>query len=195
MADEEKYNEYVDEEIVVVDPEAVHKKIRKELFGPRLIYALVNLALGLIFIFARNSIFNILGYVTGAALLLLGITGIILFFASKGSTTVFGLIWSILEFFAGVFCLANPDVIANLAIYVFAVLIFLSGMILIYFSVRDKGRGFSWWKAGFILGIVLAILGILMIVFNHQSQAVISVIVGVSFLISAVFGAVSLALR
>ncbi len=194
MADD-KYNEYVDEEIIVVDPKATSKRIRKELFGPRLIYATVNLALGLIFIIARNSIFNILGYVTGGALLLLGITGIILFFASKGSTTVFGLIWSVLEFFGGVFCLANPDVIADLAIYVFAILIFLSGMILIYFSVRDKNRGFSWWKAGFILGIVLAALGILMIVFNHQSQAVISVIVGVYFIISAAFGVVSLALR
>ena len=194
MADEQ-YNEYVDEEIVVVDPEEVEKKIRKELFGPRLIYAIVNLALGLIFIFARNSIFNILGYVTGASLLLLGVTGVILFFASKGSTTVFGLIWSVLEFFAGIFCLANPDVIADMAIYVFAILIFLSGMILIYFSVRDKNRGFSWWKAGFALGIILAILGILMIIFNHQSQAVISVIVGVSCIISAIFGLVSLMLR
>ena len=165
MADEQ-YNEYVDEEIVVVDPEEVEKKIRKELFGPRLIYAIVNLALGLIFIFARNSIFNILG-----------------------------LIWSVLEFFAGIFCLANPDVIADMAIYVFAILIFLSGMILIYFSVRDKNRGFSWWKAGFALGIILAILGILMIIFNHQSQAVISVIVGVSCIISAIFGLVSLMLR
>lgn len=192
---DEKFNEYVDEEIVVVDPEAVHKKIRKELFGPRLIYAIVNLALGLIFIIARNSIFNILGYVMGGALLLLGATGVILFFASKGSTTVFGLVWSVFEFFAGIFCLANPGVIADLAIYVFAILIFLSGMILIYFSVRDKNRGVSWWKAGLVLGIILAILGVLMIVFNHQSQAVISIIVGISFLISAVFGAVSLALR
>lgn len=194
MADEQ-YNEYEDKQIVVVDPEAEHKRVRKELFGPRLIYAIVNMALGLIFIFARNSIFNILGYVTGASLLLLGITGIILFFASKGSTTVFGMVWSVLEFFAGVFCLANPGVIANLAIYVFALMIFLSGMILIYFSIRDKGRGFSWWKAGFALGIILAVLGVLMIIFNHQSQAVISVIVGVSFIISAVFGLVSLALR
>ena len=194
MADEQ-FNEYVDEEIVVVDPEATRKIIRKELFGPRLIYGIVNLALGLIFIIARNSIFNILGYVTGGALLLLGVTGIILFFSSKGSTTVFGLIWSTFEFFAGIFCLANPEVIASIAIYVFALMIFLSGMIIIYFSLRDKSRGFSWWKAGFALGVILAVLGILMLIFNHQSQAVISVIVGVSFILSAIFGFVSLMLR
>lgn len=195
MANNENLNELVDSDVLKVDFENEVKRRKRDSFVPRALYSALCLIAGLIFIIARNSIFDLLGYIAGGMLLLTGAVTITAFFVSKGNKWIFSLIWGIVEALLGIFCLASPKIIADMAVYVFAALIFIGGIVLIYFATADKSFGIKGWKYILIFGIALAVLGLAMLLFVRQSQAVIAVIVGVSFIISAVLNIVSLFLK
>ena len=193
--DNEQYGEVTDNEIITVDFTKEGEKRRKTNLIARLVYSAVSLLAGLIFIFARDSIFDLLGYIAGGMLLITGAGAIISFLASKSARRLGALIGGILQAVLGIFCLVKPKMVADLAVYVFALIIFISGVVMIYFAVGDKNIGFVKWKPILVFGIILALLGAAMLLFVRQSQAVIAVITGVSFVITAVFNLVALLLR
>ena len=195
MENQEKYNEVTDTEVVKVDFEQKSKERKKESFISRFVYSIIAFIAALIFIIGRNEIFGVLGYIVGAMALVLGVVTIIAFLMKKGRAHVISLIAGILEIMAGIFCMVRPFTITNLSIYVFAIIIFISGIVLAYFAIRDKKLGVTRWLPSLILGILLALLGLAMLFFVSQSRMVIAVIVGVALLVSSIFNLVSLALK
>ncbi|MBE6818574.1 MAG: hypothetical protein E7517_05390 [Ruminococcaceae bacterium] len=195
MANEEKFNTVNDNEIVKVDfTEKSEKKKRDNLIA-RVAYICISFLAGIVFIAARNNIFDLLGYIAGGMLLILGVAVVIAFFASKGKGWLPSLIFGIVEAIIGIFFLCKPKVIADFAVYVFAIIIFVSGVVLIYFAACDKRSGIKQWIVVLVFGIVLSIAGVVMLLFVRQSQAVIAVMAGISFIVSAVFNVIALALK
>ena len=192
---ENTYREMVDSETVKVDFTAPPKKQRKEGFVTRIVYAAIALLVGIVFIAARVHIFDVLGYILGAALVIMGIVTITAFLTSKGNKWVGSLIWGVLEAILGVFCMINPQTVSNFAVYIFAIIIFISGIVMIYFAVRDKKAGFGQWLPSLIFGIVLAVIGLVMLLFVNQTKAFGAVMVGISFILTAVLNVVALFLK
>ena len=192
---EDTYREMVDNQVVKVDFTEPPKKQKKEGFVTRIVYAVITLLVGVVFIIARDHIFDVLGYIVGGLLLIMGAVTITAFFTSKGNKWVGSLVWGILEAILGVFCLFTPHMIANFAVYIFAIIIFISGIVMSYFAVRDKKAGFGQWLPSLIFGIVLAVIGLVMLLFVNQTKAFVAVMVGIAFLITAVLNVITLFLK
>ena len=192
---ENKNNTAASEDIVRVDFTQPEKKMKKDSLIARIVYAGIALIVGIIFILARNGIFDMLGYIVGGILLIMGAVTITAFLTAKGNKWVGSLVWGILLVLIGIYCLFNPAWIANAAVYIFAVIIFISGIVMAYFAVRDKKAGFKQWLPSLIFGIALAVLGLVMLLFVRQTQAVVAVITGVSFILTAILNVVSLILK
>ncbi|MBR0413521.1 MAG: DUF308 domain-containing protein [Clostridia bacterium] len=191
----ENFNKVEDNEIVKVDFTEKSEKKKRDNLMARIAYICISFLAGIVFIVARNNIFDLLGYIGGGMLLILGVVTVIAFFASKGKAWLPSLIFGIVEAIIGIFFLCKPKIIADFAVYVFAIIIFISGVVMIYFAACDKRNGIKQWIAILIMGIVLSIAGVVMLLFVRQSQAVIAIIAGVSFIVSAVFNVVALALK
>lgn len=195
MENQENFNEVEEKEIVKVDFQQPPKKEKKENFLSRLVYTILAFVMAIAFIVGRNEIFGVLGYIVGVLAIVMGAVTIIAFLMSKGKASLISLIWGILEIMAGIYCVVRPFAIANLAIYVFAIIIFISGIVLVYFALRDKQAGFKKWIPILIFGIVMAILGLAMLFFVSQSRAVVAVMVGISLFLSSVFNMIALILQ
>ena len=194
MEKNENYTEAAQKEVVKVDfTEPVERK-KKESFITRIAYAAISLIVGIIFIAGRAGIFDVLGYIVGGILLIMGTVTITAFVTAKGKW-VGSLVWGVLQVLLAIFCLLNPAWIANAAVYIFAVIIFISGIVMIYFALRDKKDGFKKWLASLIFGIILAVLGLVMLLFVSQTKAFVAVMVGISFIITAVLNVVALILK
>ncbi len=195
MEKNENYTEAAQKEVVKVDFTEPAERKKKESFITRIAYAAISLIVGIIFIAGRAGIFDVLGYIVGGILLIMGTVTITAFVTAKGNKWVGSLVWGVLQVLLAIFCLLNPAWIANAAVYIFAVIIFISGIVMIYFALRDKKDGFKKWLASLIFGIILAVLGLVMLLFVSQTKAFVAVMVGISFIITAVLNVVALILK
>ena len=195
MSAKDDYREMIDGEVVKVDLTKAPERRKKESFLPRLAYIIISFLAGAVFIFARNNIFAVLGYVVGAIVLIMGVVTITAFIVEKGNKWVGSLIWGILQILLGIFCLCKPKWIADVSVYICAVIFFISGIVMVYFAIKDKGIGFRNWIPELVAGIVLALLGVVMLLFVRKTEAVVAVITGVGFIVTAVINVVALILK
>ena len=195
MENSDSYREMIDNEVVKVDLTEPAKRRKKESFLPRVVYAIVAFVTGLVFIIARNDIFAVLGYVVGAIVMVMGIVTVTAFLVAKGNKWVGSLVWGILLILFGIFCLCTPKWIADAAVYISAIIFFVSGIVLIYFAVRDKKMGFEKWIPSLIAGIVLAVLGAAMLLFVRKAEAVVAVFTGIGFILTSILNIVTLILK
>lgn len=196
MENSESYKQMIDGDVVKVDlTEPPKDKRKKESFWPRIAYSVVSLLAGIVFIAARSNIYAMLGYIVGIVFLVVSAVTITAFVLEKRKKWVGSLIWGVLQAIIGIYCLFNPKWLADAAIYIFATIIFISGVVLIYYAIKDKANGFINWKPVLIFGIVLAVLGLVMLFFVNQTQAVLAVITGIVFIITSALNVVALALK
>ena len=196
MENSENYTQLVDDEVVKAEVSAPpKKKQKKENFWQRIAYSVVFLLAGIVFIAARNDIFSILGYVVGIVLIIISTVTITAFVLEKKKKWIGSLIWGVLQALMGIYCLFNPNWLADAAVYIVAAIIVVCGIVLIYFAVRDKVAGVKNWLTVLIFGIVLAVLGLAMLLFVGQTKAVVAVVTGIGFIITSVLNVVALILK
>lgn len=169
--------------------------VKKRSLAPRIIFGIVSILLGVAFILLRNVALSVIGYVVGGMSLAAGVVTIIAFLASHKNKLIISLISGIIEALFGILFLIKPNILADIAIYLFAAVVFISGMVMLYTATQDKKFGIINWKVTLVFGIVLALLGALMLLFIKQDRVFIAVLIGIELIVDGVLDVIAVAFR
>jgi uncharacterized membrane protein HdeD (DUF308 family) len=122
----------------------------------------------------------------GVLVIAIGVFGLIAYFANgKANRDVFSIIGSSAVLLVGIIMVSKMDITMKAITILFGILVATIGVVLIYGSWKEKTKWTYWWIIASIGGIAL-ILGIKSIFDVYSGAQGISVIIGISVLLSGI---------
>ncbi len=158
-----------------------HKKAFNALTLGAIALDILIFILGAYFIAKPTTSANIIGYVFGILLIIVGIYNIIKFIVNMGTNKFFliEIISGILTILAGVFMVYNPFSLANITTIGVGIWLIISATIKGAIALQFKKFNEETWMLSLIIAVITLILGILIIVNPFESYIVLAVYVGV----------------
>ena len=158
-----------------------HKKAFNALTLGAIALDILIFILGAYFIAKPTTSANIIGYVFGILLIIVGIYNIIKFIVNMGTNKFFliEIISGILTIIAGIFMVYNPFSLANITTIGVGIWLIISATIKGAIALQFKKFNEETWMLSLIIAVITLILGILIIVNPFESYIVLAVYVGV----------------
>lgn len=158
-----------------------------------IITAVLYILFGLILCFwpeqSRRFIFVLLGL----CLLLYGVFHIIRFFKDKTSSNFFefNLVSGLSSSLLGVFLFLRPDFPDAFIPFAFGITIMVNGFIKLQYALSMKRYNASNWKYLLIFALILAVIGLMLIIFPITLTNLATIFIGVAFLFAGISDIVS----
>jgi len=169
------------------------KNVMSKFFKTSLFSSIGLAILGILLIFQSELTIVSLSYIIGAVLVALGILGVINYAKNKETEKkkemdlVYGTVCIVL----GLVVIGNPQGIASLIPFVIGMVIIISSVIKLQYSIELKGKGNNLWKSTFILSVTTLLCGILLIFNPFQGAVIITKIIGILILVYAILDIIS----
>lgn len=152
-----------------------------------MITALCSLALGLLMIIIPSVSVKLVCYLIGAALLLAGIIGAVLYFVNRSMLPGAGqLVLSIAGVLLGLFVIIKANWVVSFMLVLLGLVAVLQGALGVYEAVSLKQMRVSLWWVTLIYGIAAAIMGIVIMCNPFSSAVVLTRVLGVVLLINGI---------
>ncbi len=135
---------------------------------------------GLFLIIFPGVIAALAGYIIGALLVGFGVTRVIAYFDKdeEKKKGVFSLTIGIVSSVAGIYIIANPDVVSNFIVSIFGVIILVSGIVKLGNASKMRNSKMKNWWSSFAAGLISAIAGIVFIINPSVSHDIIMRVLG-----------------
>jgi len=148
------------------------------------INAVIMIILGLILIIWPEILGNILCYMIGGALLLMGVFQLIGFMRGErlGFYNKFNATMGIVLVLLGIWVCVNPNVILSIIPVVVGVIVLIHGLMDIQYALDIKKSGTSKWWIALIVALITLGLGIFLVLHPFFLYQVTMILIGVSML-------------
>lgn len=147
--------------------------------------AAVMLVIGILFIIFPQGLLKIVCYVSGAIVVIGGLTRFILGFKAETEVHAYDIITDIFIVAAGVLLIISPDFIAELVTVLLGLLLLVDSVLKLIDS-RQAYKSGGEWIPGVVIGAVCAVLGIVIIFNPFATTRLLMVFVGISMVLDAV---------
>lgn len=164
------------------------RKLPTTPWGVLLVGGIIAIILGILVVFNPFDSVRFLTVVVGIALVVAGIFGII---GAMRGTSGIGWAGPAVALIGGIILIVFPETSVKTAAIVVGLIWLAFGIVTIVVAIA--GRGDDRW-APLLAGMVLAVLGIIVIVWPGPTLAIVAVLVGIAVLIAGI-GMVAQALR
>lgn len=159
-----------------------------------ILFNILWIALGIFAIASPSGFGASLGIVAGTFMIIIG--ALILLFALFSTRLVIGSGFLFLEglitLAVGIFLVAFKDASLSIVTFSLAFYFLFSGISKMMNSIDiKKFKGKSWWVT-LLIGILYVVLSIVLFVFNDGANNVVSILIGVFFILSGIFGLLEL---
>lgn len=152
------------------------KKIKLD----NIVVAVLTIVLGVLCIVLPQSSAQVLCYVLGSVLLVIGVTMLIKYFAFDCLLVGYSLITGISLIIAGILCFVNPALVQSILTVLFGVYIVIDSMIAISDSVTCARMGYKSFIIMFLLALATLVLGVFVIFGSFET---IMLFAGISLLV------------
>lgn len=160
------------------------KSIIQDMKHNYFVNAIIMVVLGLILVIWPDILGNILCYILGGALILMGVFHLIGFVRGErlGFYNKFSMLMGIVLVLLGIWVCAKPHVVLSIIPVVVGIIILIHGLMDIQYTLEIKRVGNSKWWIGLIAAIITVVLGILLILNPFAAYEVTMIIIGVAML-------------
>ena len=149
------------------------------------IMAIITIILGFVLTFWPVASVKVICIILGWALLIGGITWIIVRFSSAPSTNASLILGVIITAF-GLWMVIHPSIVVQFIAVIFGILVLVHGFMMIQDSLELKQNGYNQWAVFLLLGVTLAALGIFVIWSPIVSSKVMTIIIGISLILDGI---------
>ena len=155
-----------------------------------ILFNILWIALGIFAIASPSGFGASLGIVAGTFMIIIG--ALILLFALFSTRLVIGSGFLFLEglitLAVGIFLVSFKDASLSIVTFSLAFYFLFSGISKMMNSIDiKKFKGKSWWVT-LLIGVLYVVLSIVLFVFNDGANNVVSILIGVFFILSGIFG-------
>ena len=159
-----------------------------------ILFNILWIALGIFAIASPSGFGASLGIVAGTFMIIIG--ALILLFALFSTRLVIGSGFLFLEglitLAVGIFLVSFKDASLSIVTFSLAFYFLFSGISKMMNSIDiKKFKGKSWWVT-LLIGVLYVVLSIVLFVFNDGANNVVSILIGVFFILSGIFGLLEL---
>ncbi len=166
----------------------------KKLFSNFVLLSALCVLLGLFFIIWPEGINNVISYIIGGVIILVGVLDISRFLMSGGSPEgvgPVGIVRGIIFSAVGLFLILKPDFVFRVISFMFGIYMLASGSLSLYDAMRiRKHNNGAGWQATCIMASVTIIIGLVMLFAPFTQYVVLGVMLVVSG-VTNLFGAFS----
>lgn len=164
------------------------KSIIQDMKHNYFVNAVIMVILGLILVIWPDILGNILCYVLGGALILMGIFQVIGFIRGEhlGFYNKFSVLMGIVLILLGIWVCVNPHVVLSIIPVVVGIIILLHGLMDIQYTLDIKRTGNTKWWIALIAAIVTLVLGIMLIANPFVAYQLTMIIIGVAMIYDGV---------
>ncbi len=157
------------------------------------ISAILTLAVGILFIIFPASVINLINYIVGGLLVILGIMSIIMHFRSTNAGThSFGFAVGLVLLVFGGYLLLNKGLVLQMLTVLFGFYILINGIIAIQLTVDALRKGSPAWKVTIISAIINSILGVIILWNPFAGTEVLVMWIGIFMTITAIINILTL---
>ena len=164
----------------------------KKLFGNYLLLSALCILLGLFFIIWPEKINNVISYIIGGVIILLGVLDISRFLMTSSNPEgvgPVGIIRGIIFGAIGLFLILKPDFVFRVISFAFGIYMLASGSLSLYDAMRiRKHNNGAGWQPTCVMASITIIIGLVMLFAPFTQYVVLGVMLVISG-ISNVFGA------
>lgn len=160
----------------------VVNKVLKNNLG-KIIFDIVLVILGLVFIIFPSFFVNSIGIIAGAILIIVGLLGIILALVTYSFlfSSIFSIIISVISLCFGITFVINPSLLVSILPIFLIIYLLFSGFSKIFsFAKFNKDK---YYIINLIVGIIFIILGVTLMFFIDEFNEIIAILFGVLLLI------------
>lgn len=160
------------------------KSIIQDMKHNYFINAVIMVVLGLILVIWPEILGNMLCYILGGALILMGAFQLIGFIRGEhlGFCNKFSMLMGIILILLGIWVCANPHVVLSIIPVVVGIIILLHGLMDIQYTLDIKKAGSSKWWIGLIAAIATIVIGILLVVNPFAAYELTMIIIGIAMI-------------
>ncbi|MBO5031105.1 MAG: DUF308 domain-containing protein [Lachnospiraceae bacterium] len=160
------------------------KSIIQDMKQNYFINAIIMILLGLILVIWPHILGNILCYILGGALILMGAFQLIGFVRSErlGFYNKFSMLMGIVLILLGIWVCAKPQVVLSIIPVIVGIMILIHGLMDFQYTLDIKRTGNSKWWIGLIAAIITVVLGILLILNPFAAYEVTMILIGIAML-------------
>ncbi len=148
--------------------------------------AIISLVMGAIMIGWPMTSLEVIVRMLAVALIVVALYAILMFLVNGGERSVPSLIGGIVLGVIGSGLFYRPDLVVNYVPIIVGVLVVLSGLSYILESITLARIGYRYWYVSLILGLLTIVLGLLLIFYPFQAAQVVTRIIGVIIIFSAI---------
>lgn len=148
------------------------------------INAVIMIILGLVLVIWPDILGNILCYILGGALILMGIFQLVGFIRGEhlGFYNKFSMMMGIILLLLGIWVCVNPRVVLSIIPVIVGIIILLHGLMDIQYTLDIKNTGNTKWWLGLIAAIVTIIIGILLVANPFIAYEITIILIGIAMI-------------
>ena len=150
------------------------KKNLKKFKWDSIITSVLTIILGILAVVMPNNLGDVLCYIFGAVLLIIGVTLIIKYFAIDRLLSGYSLFCGMVLVIVGIFCFASTNSVQNILTILFGLFIVIDSINSLTDSVICARMQVKGWVLMFILSLITAILGIVVMFGSFETIMIIA---------------------
>lgn len=160
------------------------KSIIQDMKHNYFVNAVIMVVLGLILVIWPDILGNILCYILGGALVLMGVFQLIGFIRGErlGFYNKFNMLMGLVLVLLGIWVCTKPHVVLSIIPVVVGIIILLHGLMDIQYTLDIRKSGNSKWWIGLIAALLTAIFGFVLIFNPFAAYEVTMMIIGIAML-------------
>ncbi len=145
-------------------------------------------ALGVILIIFPGIVSTVSGYIVGGLGVGFGVTKVVGFFNKdeEKKVGIFGLTVGIVFAVAGIYVIANPDVVSNFLLSIFGAIILIYGIVKLKNAIELKKSGMNKWYSTLINAMIALLLGFIFAINPKLTGDLIMRLLGAGLIVIAV---------
>ena len=160
------------------------KSIIQDMKHNYIINAIIMVILGLVLVIWPDILGNILCFILGGALIVMGVFQLIGFVRGErlGFYNKFNMFMGLVLVLLGIWVCANPKVILSIVPVIAGIIILLHGLMDIQYTFDIKKAGSPKWWIGLIAAIITIIFGLILVLKPFTSYKITMVLIGAAML-------------
>lgn len=160
-----------------------------------IVTGIITFIVALAFIMFPKQIINLLGYITGIVLMVVGIFNVVMYFMHRKQGYSFGFTLGLILFSFGLYLAINIAFIMSAITVIFGFYILINGIVGLQFSLDAYMAKVNTWKFTVGMAIINLILGCIILYNPFQSTEILVMYIGIFMAVTAILSIVTVFLN
>ena len=160
----------------------------REFFGKiknlSIITIIASAVMGIVLLARPGETLYVVSMICGITMIALGVGALISYFVKDRNMLL--IILAVISVIMGIIVCVKYKSIVSILLFLFGLFILISGIVDLITSIDVKRYGFGDWIVSFLMSIVTAVLGLLIVVNPFSSSLAVIRLLGISLLVYAV---------